>query len=66
MPEDRLATGDKPEDCHFPLRMGHPKHFSYTGWEGGGDQKGFHCDYCAKWADAYHAYGAQHRNRMRW
>eukprot|EP00974_Lingulodinium_polyedra_P030236 2910395-Lingulodinium_polyedra.AAC.1 len=29
MIDDRLATGDKPEDCDFPLHVGHPKCCSY-------------------------------------
>eukprot|EP00974_Lingulodinium_polyedra_P123574 11187284-Lingulodinium_polyedra.AAC.1 len=27
MLDDRLSTGDRPEDCDFPRHIGHPKHF---------------------------------------
>eukprot|EP00974_Lingulodinium_polyedra_P031966 3078382-Lingulodinium_polyedra.AAC.1 len=65
-PEDRLATGERPEECGFPDHVGHPKFFSRRTWETAYGQKSLHCDCCTKWADsADHTAGTAHRNRMR-
>eukprot|EP00974_Lingulodinium_polyedra_P039615 3800241-Lingulodinium_polyedra.AAC.1 len=66
MIEDRLATGDRPEDCDFPLHVGHPKCFSYQEWEGSFGEKGLHCDHCGQWAGPEHVVNVPHHNRMRW